>query len=64
MALCDTCVNNIKSYDEFRQKYDDTIIKNGDKRKKHYCPMNDDNIPLDIWYNNADCPYYIKRDGD
>lgn len=63
MALCDTCAFYNKQIDEFRQQYDDTIIENADSRQKHYCPMYDDNIPLDISYNNGDCPYY-QKEGD
>ena len=58
MALCDSCQNYDKSYDEFRQNYDDVIIENGDKRQKHYCNMYDDHIPFGIFYENENCVYY------
>lgn len=64
MALCDSCMFYDKKHDEFRQQYDDTVEVNGDKREKHYCPMYDDYIPYNIFYDNGKCEYYQKRDGD
>jgi len=61
MALCDTCYFMTKEHDEFRQTYNDTIIENGDKREKHYCPMYSDNIPNRIFYENAMCDYYWRK---
>lgn len=61
MALCDNCMFLTKNHDEFRQMFDDTIVIDGDERQKHYCPMYNDHIPFDIFYENADCPYYIPQ---
>ena len=60
MALCDTCRFYSKQHDEFRQKFDDVIIKGDKSYEKHFCPMYSDNIPNDIYYKNGDCIYYEK----
>ena len=61
MALCDTCKNYNKLYDEFRQRYDD-CIEAGEDKVKHHCPMYNDFIPSSIFDNNGDCEFYIKND--
>lgn len=62
MALCDNCIFYNKDYDEFRQGYNDVIIIDEKPRLKHYCTMYNSNLPQGIWYNNADCPYYEKKE--
>jgi hypothetical protein len=49
-----------KSYDEFRALYDD-VIEERNTNEKHFCPMYDDAIPNDIYYEGGDCPYYLER---
>lgn len=61
--LCNTCANYDKKYDEFRHKYYDTIIE-FDKRQRHGCIMYEDQIPQKIWYENANCPYYIEKEAE
>ena len=62
MALCDTCNWYDKEYDEFRERYDDRIKDGGDQREKHHCPAYDNIIPPKIWYENGNCPYYVRKD--
>lgn len=62
MALCDTCLHYMQKFDELRQNFDDVIVEKAkDKRQKHFCPMYDDNIPNEIYYENADCMFYTKQ---
>lgn len=49
-----------KKYDEFRQNYDDTIVE-GENIIHHFCPIYNDRIPNEIYYDNADCEYYLKK---
>lgn len=58
MALCDNCLFYDKAEDEFRQEYDDCLVVGYDEPPKHYCPMYDNNIPMKIFYKNADCQFY------
>lgn len=60
MALCNSCVFMNKKYDEFRQNYDDTIVE-GENIIHHFCPIYNDHIPNEIYYDNADCEYYFKK---
>ena len=62
MALCDTCINYNKEYDEYRQQFDDVIQLNGDKREKHHCLMYDDYIPNKIFHENGKCPYFMSKE--
>lgn len=59
MRLCDTCFFMRKEHDEFRQLYDDIIIEDADPRQKHYCPMYSDHIPHSIYYDGANCEYFM-----
>ena len=61
MASCKNCKIYRKEYDEFRQEFDDEIVVNDTNPPNHYCAMYDDNIPPDIFYNGADCPYYEPK---
>lgn len=61
--LCNTCKWYDKQYDDFRGRFDDNIYEK-DQRDNHSCVMYDDYIPNKIWYENGDCPYYRKKDGD
>ena len=56
MRECGSCVHFDSRYDEFRTMFDDCIIDG--KRKDHFCPLYDDVIPQNIWYDNTKCPYY------
>lgn len=58
MVRCLSCEWYDKKYDEFRQAHYDAIDES-DKRQKHGCIMYEDHIPQKIWYENANCPYYI-----
>lgn len=62
MALCSKCANYDKKYTNFRRMYEDVLKIGGDKRKKDFCSMYDDFIPLKITYDNANCPYYEPKE--
>lgn len=62
MALCDNCLFYKKEQDEFRQNYDDVVVIDSKEKPHHYCPMYNDHIPQEIWYNNGNCPYYEKKE--
>lgn len=59
--LCERCLNYSKQLDEFRQQYDDVIVIDSTEPGKHYCPMYDDNIPAEIFYNNAECEFFVEK---
>ncbi len=62
MALCDSCLHYRKGFDKLGQIHDDVVIEtDNDKRQKHFCPMYDDHIPNDIYYDNADCEFYMNK---
>lgn len=61
MAKCYNCLFYDKSYDDFRQEYDDVIKIGDDQPPKHYCSMYDSNIPADIFYKEAACPFFVPK---
>ena len=61
MPLCDQCRFYNAEYDEMRQQYDD-VIKIGDEKEKHHCPMYESQIPDEVYYDNKDCKYFIKEE--
>ena len=58
--LCDTCLNYNEGTDDFRQKFDDQIVIDGDGREQHFCPMYDDHIPHGIYHEGEDCEWYRR----
>ena len=61
MALCNNCKAYNAQYDEFRQNWDDTIMDASVQNVPHYCVMYEDNIPNDIFYNDAKCKFYEPK---
>lgn len=61
MALCDKCLFMTDSYDDFRQAYNDVEII-GDNTVEHFCPMYDDHIPNNIYYEGGACERYVERE--
>ena len=61
MSLCSKCIFYNKDYDERLQEYDD-VIKIGDDREKHHCPMYDDNIPPNIFYDDGECEFFTEKE--
>jgi hypothetical protein len=62
--LCNGCLNYSKEIDEFRQRFDDVVVIGSTEPEKHYCPMYDDNIPAAIFYENAECEFFIEKGED
>lgn len=62
MALCKNCFHYDKEIDEFKQLWDDCDIVSDDQRIKHHCLMYDDKIPMEIYYENSECPFFEKKD--
>lgn len=48
-------------YDQFRQEYNDAVPVD-DKQTQHFCPMYDDHIPNDIYYENGKCQFYQSKE--
>lgn len=61
MALCSKCLFYRKEYDEYWQGLDD-VVKKGDTKLKHHCPMYDSQIPDGMFNGDKDCKYYSNRD--
>lgn len=61
MALCGNCKIYNTKYDEFRQDWNDTITEPPAPNLPHHCIMYEDNIPDDIFYNGANCPFYEPK---
>ena len=64
MALCSKCANYDTKYTDFRRMFEDVDKIGGDKREKDFCVMYDDFIPLNITYEDADCPYFLTREDE
>lgn len=64
MALCKRCVNYDKSYADLRKRFDDCVTVGGDQREKDFCMMYEDFIPLEITYENKECPFFMDRSDD
>ena len=62
MALCEKCEFYNRNYANLRKNFDDCEIIDGDKREKDYCMMYEDFIPLNITYEGADCPFFLKKE--
>lgn len=62
MGKCATCAFYNKKYDEACQEYDD-VIKIGDDKILHHCPLFDDHIPNGIYYDGENCEFYEKEGG-
>lgn len=62
MALCDKCIFMQKEYDDFQRLYDDAV-RDGDTKENHFCPMYDDRIPQEIYYDGAECEYFSEKEG-
>lgn len=62
MALCEKCEFYNRNYANMRKNYDDCIVIVEDKREKDFCIMYDDFIPLNITYEDADCPFFLQKE--
>ena len=61
MALCKNCAFMNERYDQFRQEYNDAVPVD-DKQTQYFCPMYDDHIPNDIYYENGKCQFYQSKE--
>ena len=62
MALCEKCKFYNRNYANMRKNYDDCIVIGEDKREKDFCMMYEDFIPLNITYEDADCPFFLPKE--
>lgn len=64
MGLCEKCILMREDYDSLNGLHDDVIDESGDIRQKHYCPAYEDYIPYGIYYDGAECEYFIEKNGN
>lgn len=62
MALCSKCANYDKKYADLRRRYEDVVKIGGNKQEKDFCSMYEDFIPLNITYEDADCPFFFQKE--
>lgn len=64
MASCENCVFYSKSYADLRKSFDDCTPTSADEKEKDFCMMYEDFIPLEITYENKECPFFMDRSDD
>lgn len=60
MPQCDKCKFFDREYDKEMQQYDD-VMKMGDRIVRHHCPMYDDHIPEEIYFEGKDCAFFQDK---
>ena len=61
MEECKKCKRYRKEYDDFYAMFDDELIVNKPKKRKHYCPMYKNGMPDEIVDDKEKCEFFERR---